>query len=178
MSEIMNCAASLASDINWAAWTPIGVSLLALGAILWQAHVARVHNRLSVRPMLEGHSYSKSESYSLEVRNDGLGPAVITAARVYRSEKLVEGEGIALVENAFSGIAGCQLVSHEFIHTPFVLPAGQSIKVFEVSYDPAIPDIEAHLAGVLQLQLEYESAYKEKFPIYKTRRPLISDAEV
>ncbi|AYF88610.1 hypothetical protein D6Z43_16170 [Pseudomonas sp. DY-1] len=160
-----------ATGTNWPSWVAIAISILALFATLWQAHLARAHNKLSVRPQLEGHSHWEDNFYSLEVRNDGLGPAIITEARVYRHGSQVEGEGPPLIVKAFTGVPGCQLVAHEFFYTPYVLPAGQSVEICKVMCDPRILDIEGFLGGLLHLQIDYESAYKEKCPMYQTRRP-------
>lgn len=159
------------SGLDVPAWTAIGISVLALFASIWQARVSRTHNRLSVRPLLEGHSLILDDVYRLEVRNDGLGPAVITDARAFRLNKRLVGEGPQLIKNAFQGIQACQLIAHHFFYTPFVLPAGGSIEIFSVRFNPEIPDIEAYLGDQLYLQIDYESAYKEKCPRYESRRP-------
>lgn len=156
-------------EISWSSWIAIFISLLALAATWWQAHLARTHNKLTVRPQLEGHSHCERGVYSLEVRNDGLGPAVITGARVFYRDELVEGEGPPLIEKAFTYVPGCRLLEHEFFYTPYVLPAGQSIELFKLEYGP-IQDIELYLGGLLHLEIEYESAYGEKCPMYQTRR--------
>ncbi|QEY73082.1 hypothetical protein [Pseudomonas denitrificans (nom. rej.)] len=158
------------AGIDWTSWIAIGISLLALAATWWQAHLARVHNKLSVRPQLEGHSHWEDGVYGLEVRNVGLGPAIITAARVYYRNGLVEGEGPLVIEKAFSYIPLCRLLAHEFFYSPYVLPAGQSIEVCKLTYDPAIQDIEYFLGGLLHLEIDYESAYSEKCPMYQSRR--------
>lgn len=159
------------SGMDLSAWAAVGISVLALFATIWQARVTRTHNRLSVRPLLEGHSLTRDDVYSLQIRNDGLGPAVITDARAFRRNERLAGEGPQLVKNAFQGIPGCQLTAHHFFYTPFVLPAGGTIEVFSVRFNTAISDIEAYLGEQLHLELDYESAYKEKCPPYVSRRP-------
>ena len=159
---------------DWLAYLAIGVSILALVVTWWQAYLARSHNKLTVRPQLEGHSHWSNNIYRFEVRNDGLGPAIITAARVFFEDKLVEGEGSSVIQNAFKNVLGCRLEEHEFFYTPFVLPAGASIQVCKVSYSPEIQDIEEYLGKIIYLQIEYESAYKEKCTTYQSRRPPIS----
>ncbi len=160
-----------ASSSDVTAWVAILISLLALGATLWQGHLSRTHNKLSVRPELEGHSSWQDDLYSLEVRNDGLGPAIIKAARIYYKGNLVNSEGPQAIVDAFQPVEGCELLRHEFFYTPFVLPAGSKISVFTVKYSDKIEDIESYLGGMLCLEIDYESAYKERRPTYKTRQP-------
>lgn len=169
--DINYISLQLPSQDDSTAWIAILISLIALGASIWQAHLSRAHNRLSVKPVLVGHSSDHEGVYSLRVTNEGLGPAIITDARVYRQGAMLDEKGPALVRKAFRGIGACQLEAHEFFFTPYVLPAGASINVFKVRYSPLIVDIEAFLGGMLFLQIEYESAYKEKCPIYESRRP-------
>lgn len=104
------------------------------------------------------------------MRNDGLGPAIITAARVYRDGVKVVGEGPGLVIDAFAGVSYCQLIGHEFIYPEHVLPAGCSIEVCVVRFDPSILNIDDFLAGHLVLEMDYKSAYGDSLPMYSTRR--------
>lgn len=114
--------------------------------------------------------------YTLTVRNDGLGPAILTQARVYYRGRLVEGEGTALIDAAFANVPDCTLLSRAFFHPPFVLPAGKSIEVFEVKCEIDFEDIEVYLGCLLHLQIDYESAYHEKRPMYETRRSPMPDS--
>ncbi|HGM8505710.1 TPA: hypothetical protein ACKQBN_004397 [Pseudomonas aeruginosa] len=159
-------------SIDVTAWIAIAISILALISTFWQGHLSRTHNKLSVRPQLEGHSQWDGANYSLEVRNDGLGPAIIKSARVYFKGELLSGEGPPLIEKAFECVERCDLMRHEFFYTPFILPAGKSVNVFLVQYDEDIQEIEAYLGGLLRLEIDYESAYGERLPTYKSRIPM------
>jgi hypothetical protein len=70
-----------ASDIT--AIASACVAVCALFMTLWQAKIARRHNRLSVRPHLdfEREAYP-TKRIRLIVRNEGLGPAFITEVEV------------------------------------------------------------------------------------------------
>ncbi|WP_207869398.1 hypothetical protein [Pseudomonas sp. 51_B] len=159
------------SKLDLAPWVAIFISLLALGATVWQAHLSRAHNKLSVRPHLAGHStYNDEGVYKFELRNVGLGPAIITGARVYRNGVLVEGEGPPLVIKVFDGVPGCELLEHEFFYLEYVLPAGSSVEICTVKFDEGISDIDTFLAGHLALELDYMSAYEELLPMFSTRK--------
>lgn len=160
-------------DAGWdlAPWVAVLISLLALGATIWQSHLSRVHNKLSVRPHLGGHSSSTEDGeFKFEVRNDGLGPAIITGARVYRGGMRVEGEGPPLIEKAFEGLPGCTLRGHEFFYLDYVVPAGHIIEVCTVQCSPGISDIDTFLGEHLMLELDYKSTYGESQPMFSTRR--------
>lgn len=152
------------------AWVAIAISVLALAATLYQAHLSRNHNRLMVRPHLAGHGASTGDVYSLTVRNDGLGPAWITGARLYRDGKLLDGEGASLIDQGFAGISGCVLRYREFFYSEYVLPAGQEIRICEVVYDPRIRDVDSYLANILYLEIDYRDAYGKNCVTYSSRR--------
>ncbi|MFK0035943.1 hypothetical protein [Pseudomonas monteilii] len=147
------------------------MSLLALGITIWQARLSRTHNKLSVRPHLAGHSsWTEDGLFKFIIRNDGLGPARITAGRVYRDGVLLEGEGPDLVTKAFDGVPGCELVAQEFFYPEFVLPATHCIEICTVKFAKEISDIDDFLAGHLALELDYKSAYDEPLPMYSSRK--------
>jgi len=159
--------------VDLAPWVAIFISFLALGVTVWQSHLARAHNKLSVRPYLAGHStWTEDRVYTLQLRNDGLGPAIITGARVYRSGVLVEGEGPSLVVKAFDRVPGCELLAHEFFFLDYVIPAGHFVEVCTVKFGAEITDIDSFLAGHLVLELDYKSAYDEPLPMYSSRKVL------
>jgi len=156
---------------DMAAWVAILISLVALVATFWQAHLARKHNILSVQPYLGGHAkWGDEHVYALTICNDGLGPAIITAGRAFCRGERIEGEGPAVIVKAFQSIPGCQLVGHEFFHPEFVLPVGRTIEVCTVKYDPAVGDVDDYLAGLLYLELDYKSVYGGKLLKYSSRR--------
>lgn len=153
-----------------AAWLAVFISALALGTTFWQAHLSRKHNKLSVRPHLAGHaSWNDEGVYSLVLRNDGLGPAIITGARVFREGCLLPGEGPELVVKAFDNLPRCKLLGHEFFYLEHVVPAGKEIEICTVQFDAGIKDFDEYLSGLLLLELDYKSAYNEYCPMYTTR---------
>ncbi|WP_447739587.1 hypothetical protein [Pseudomonas laurentiana] len=162
---------SAGSKLDLAPWVAIFISLLALSATVWQAHLSRAHNKLSVRPHLAGHStYTDDGIYKFELHNVGLGPAIITGARVYRSGVQVEGEGPPLVSKVFIGVPDCELLGHEFFYLDYVLPAGKFVEICCVKFNTNILDIDTFLAGQLALELDYKSAYEEPLPMFSTRK--------
>lgn len=158
-----------ASDAS--TWVAIFISTLALIITFWQGYVTRKHNMLSVRPYLGGHAtWGEGGVYVLKVTNDGLGPAVITAGRVFCRGERIEGYGTAVIVKAFQDIPGCELIGQEFFHPEYVLPVGSSIEVCTVKYDSTVGDIDDYLAGLLCLELEYRSVYGGGLLKYTSRR--------
>lgn len=153
-------------DIDWVAIAAVAISIIALFVTLWQTHVARKHNKLSVLPHLGAYTFDTGEVFTHAIRNSGLGPAWITATRLYLNGKLVEGKGPSLISKAFEGIKDCELQAHEFFTPGFVLPAGEAFKVCTVRYKSSVGDVQAYLANQLYLEIEYKTAYGDVCPMY------------
>lgn len=73
-------------------YVPLFISVLALGVSLWSAYATRIHNKLTVRPMvtvalaLAGPS---SKTAGLSIRNDGFAPALIRNPEIFLDGKKV-----------------------------------------------------------------------------------------
>ncbi|WP_144180454.1 MULTISPECIES: hypothetical protein [unclassified Pseudomonas] len=163
-----------ATSTDW--WEPVLavasgiVALCALGASLYQAYLSRLHNRLSVKPHLALHFEQRPGIYKIELRNDGIGPAIITSASLMNRGAVVPGDGLALIANAVALVPECKLVQTEFFKPDFVLPAGKEIAIATIEHNPIISDFNAYLSGHLELNITYKSAYGEKFT-FDSERP-------
>ncbi|MNJ77531.1 hypothetical protein D3C77_750510 [compost metagenome] len=51
-----------------------------------------------------------------------------------------------------------------------MLPAGNKIEVCKVKFNPGLGNFDDYLAGILYLEIDYESAYREKCEMYKSRQ--------
>ena len=67
------------SNSDVIAISSVAIALLAMFATFWQAHIARRHNRLSVRPFME-HRQERipGQHVTVSIVNHGLGPATLT----------------------------------------------------------------------------------------------------
>jgi len=67
------------------------VAFLVFLATAWQGYLARKHNRLSVKPILEveSHMASNVNFMGLKIENCGVGPAIIKKIEIfYRNDSL------------------------------------------------------------------------------------------
>jgi hypothetical protein len=85
------------TELGTAIWSFIGnnasntIALAAAAFMAYQAKLTREHNRLSVRPHLQIHTNTERKygepvhnvAYTVELRNNGLGPAIITGWKVF-----------------------------------------------------------------------------------------------
>lgn len=142
------------------------IALLALFATLYQSHLSRKHNRLSIRPHLAVHGEEGDDfTFTVIIRNDGLGPASIEDLIIYRDGKKINANGEHLITKAFEGIDKCELKSLEAISPPFILPANQAIKLATIEYNKNINSIDEYLESTLRLEIPYKSSYGERFKL-------------
>lgn len=169
-SEIQYILINTASESNWTDDVPAIASgiiaILALFATLYQSHLSRKHNRLSIMPHLAIHGEEGENcTFTITIRNDGLGPANIEDLKIHRDGKKLNAIGEHLITKAFEGLDMCELISLESISTPFILPSSQSIKLATIKYDERIDSIDEHLEKLLRIEILYKSSYGEKFKL-------------
>lgn len=148
------------------------IALCALGATLWQAHIARRHSRLSVRPYLDEHvGRSANEPFRLSIVNSGLGPAIVT-----RSSVLVDGKefevGAVVDWPAFARFAH-DLPSEmqwTLMTTGTVVPPGSQVDIVKWSADfnsPSEHRAVHNKLGRVGLLVSYKSMYDEYFSLHR-----------
>ena len=167
VSDVQYVLINVASESNWTDDIPAIVSVfiafLALFATVYQSHLARKHNRLSVAPHIEVHSEENDNTFIITIRNDGFGPAILGTFNIYENNNLVAGDGEALIKNAFANLHRCEILATETIRTPFVLPQGHTIQLVTLKFDDAIEPIDDYIESQLRLEIKYQSFYGEEF---------------
>ncbi len=147
----------------------VSAIVIALASIIvttWQGIETRKHNRLSVRPKLEIVFESGKGHFGYVVKNNGLGPAIITGKKIF-----VDGEEINY--RGFSGLSDfiekLNLDNRDLSHGA-IFP-GKSFMNGEVQYivnfemtekdDPEklLPEIYKRVG----FEITYESMYGEPF---------------
>jgi hypothetical protein len=153
----------------------IVVAVCALWATIWQAAIARRHIRLSVLPSLYANVRFAHESdgivFELKLRNNGIGPAIITASYLLKQDvgryKVPNGK-LAVIEHfreIFNGLDGSG-------HSAFFPPPGCVVstneeiiiyrtKLWRVGSKGVLREIDRF--GGICFDIHYESLYKEQF---------------
>lgn len=138
----------------------IVIALASLGVSVWQAHVARQHNRHSVRPVLQlqRESYEGARS-GIRLLNVGLGPAVVVSTRVTLDGEVVGRWNKACADRVRNGLSG-HLNAVTFGQAD-VLQTGYDEYLLSLpSYDPRLhTDIASIFSRRLSIVIDYESLY-------------------
>lgn len=172
----MNCVA----DDPWPAAVSAVVAVCALGLTCWAQWRQRVHNRLSVKPHLQGiiNSSRIQPVLGVLVENTGLGAAEIIEFRVYVDDMAVQATDSAtyMAELYRLEIGG----EKSYLESGIGITAGTTRRLF--TYDPRADDTVADDAERqwnlgrsmrslyrLRFEIEYQSMYGERLP------PLVID---
>lgn len=159
--------------MNWEIITGMSSVFIALCAFffsIWQGIQARRHNRLSFRPHLATSDYSDTSKgvYSIELNNNGLGPAVITDFILYVDGRRMSGDGAKPIEKALKILF--QDYPYRSQHTGlgdgYVMAAKDKCNILAIKFiGPLIPSEEfvEHAFNRGDIEILYKSFYEEKF---------------
>lgn len=157
---------------NWEVITAISsgtVAILALGATFYQAHLMRLHNRISVTPKLTTWKTTRTESgnmlLALRVKNSGIGPAEITSFEIFIDQKKMNGEQTEPIEKAVSLLFPNTQYNPEyaFVAAGHFLAAGDEFDLvnlsFQKDHEPTTEQLK-NFKDRARLVIKYRSMYK------------------
>jgi hypothetical protein len=167
-----------------ARWQPLFTLVIAITAIalaLWEGLENRRHNRLSVVPRIgaemDAGTNPTSEFVRLGIESNGLGPAVVTAFRIYFDGELqdtADGFGTAAWQPAMEALQRDSVfdINAQGIGTGYFLPPGRAAIVFEATRPRrAAGSSLAPLVGIfdrLAIQICYCSVYHSDCDVIET----------
>ncbi len=152
------------------------VALLALVTSLWQAVIARRHNRLSVRPFILATSgVVKNGFATLEVSNNGVGPAIIQCMKLksskFSSELKKLEDFVTFFENGNINLMQEQGWHATAIANGTALLPGKSIEIFKFDLNGSGEELQNKLDiffDGIDLELKYKCIYGKEFSYKKT----------
>lgn len=159
--------------VNWQMIIGISstiIALCALGYSVYQGYQIRIHNKLSVRPHLSTwtHSNVEERTYTVELINNGLGPAVIDNFVVKIDGKKISGDGTEPIEKALKTLfPRIPYHAHQsYVAQGYSMAPKERCKVVEVKFTetqfPSPEEVEQALRRS-DLEITYKSYYGEIF---------------
>lgn len=146
------------------------IALCALGLTLWQIRTGICHNKLSVKPHLTtwSHEDHQNHQYSVELLNNGIGPAFFESFQIQIDGQPVSGEGTELMEKVLKILfpqyqysAGKSYFSKGYIMAEKETRNLVSIEFYGNTV-PSAAEIE-HAVRRTKLVVTYKSIYNEVF---------------
>lgn len=136
------------------------IAVLSLAVSIQQARAARLHNRQSVRPLLQlSHLRRDGGPTGIRLVNCGLGPAVVTGS-VLRLDGVTLGAWDEATVNGFREGLVPVPAARTFVEG-FALPAGYEALILSLDgFDrDAHADFWTLIRQRLELEIHYESLY-------------------
>ncbi|MGB7814820.1 MAG: hypothetical protein WBL28_00545 [Methylotenera sp.] len=146
------------------------IAICALALTIWQAYITRQHNKLSVAPYLTTWSHADVDNgfYSIEIMNNGIGPALIKTFLVYIDGVEIKGQESETVEKATAILFGNYPYAsgNGFLNKGYMMAEKSKHGILSIRFTGANrPNYQEFQQTIkrARLLIEYESAYKEKF---------------
>jgi hypothetical protein len=142
------------------------IALCALGLSIWQGVLARKHHRLSFRPHLTTWKSANAETglYSIEIINNGIGPAIIEEFIVSVDGKRLAGNGAEALNILFPNTP--YQSDHSFLDKGYAMAPKERCAFLQVQFlGNPLPSEELveHAMGRGDMRITYKSFYDERF---------------
>ncbi|PMN17011.1 hypothetical protein BCT39_16730 [Vibrio lentus] len=130
----------------------------------------RKHNRISFRPHLTSwsHQEQRQGAYTLDIINNGLGPAIVKEFTVSVDGEVIDAKGIEPIERALKKIFANELYTahYEYMGVGYVMGEKDRCRVVDLKFEgeqiPTGLEVEKAIERA-RLEIIYESFYGEKF---------------
>ena len=152
----------------------VAISLAALGFSIYQGRIARKHNRLSVKPVLDYYlgAVDDGSDFQLTLKNNGLGPALISSfalfTKGYSMKELSEEHNIENLEQLSAYIGFPHNLNWTFLSKGSIIKNGEGIMIVSYRFDSYSKENAKTFGQAirkLDIKIEYTSIYEvEKFP--------------
>lgn len=129
------------------------IAILALFVSIYEGYEIRKHNRLSLKPYLDSSKYIHERNvFKIELRNEGLGPAIVEDFTIYANGKQVSSWNKAMQEINMKQFS--QLTN---LKKGDIISQGELLTMVKI--DTVLPKFN------LKYTLRYQSVYEKEFEI-------------
>lgn len=145
------------------------IALCALALTIWQAYVSRQHNKLSVLPYLTTWSHNDVDKglFSVDILNNGIGPALIKTFQVFVDGHEVKGQDLEVIKKALKILFPNYQYSvyNSYLSEGYMMAPKEIRSLLNILFSqPSLPKPEEieHATKRVRIVISYESIYKEK----------------
>jgi len=158
------------------------IAAIALTISAWQGFLFRKHNQLSVRPLLDieigARKDYEGKVATINLKNDGLGPAIINNCKVTLDGKPLTFETYSqLIED----LSASRRFDFKILPKGVIIRPGESVLIFylkeqNISYGVIEKNREGYKKFLSVLvQVQYQSMYEENLYFEKSMREVFPD---
>ncbi len=145
----------------------IFISLCTLTVLIYQANLNRQYQHLSVYPyLLVGHQGSGGPNYRFIIKNEGIGPAIISSIKIISPEKEEFDDFIDYVVNQLGPADTSMGFFHTNLNVGRMIPANQTMELIGTTDGKSTTSVKLRslLAGDgFQYEIKYESIYGDEW---------------
>lgn len=148
----------------------VAIAICALGYTIWQGKQAQFHNKLLFRPHLTSWSHQNPDKgiYSVELMNNGLGPALIENFFIKVDGEVITGTRTESIEKAIKLLfPNTQYQSHQsYMGKGYSMAAKEKRTVLAIQFSKHTLQDEETVENAFkraELIIEYKSFYEETF---------------
>jgi hypothetical protein len=152
----------------------ITIALCALFLTIWQGRATIQHNKLSSKPIITiGTHFYKKGIREIVIRNNGLGPAIITSLLVWLNDEIIVNiskKGDENFNDMTDFLEKAKLLGYGYTaYTPHIgqsLRAGEEITLFSIKKEKLDEDAlnkMCQLNDKVKVKVKYQSIYNEKY---------------
>ena len=159
--------------MNWESAPEISSTVIALCALfftVWQGRQLQKHNKLSFRPHITSWSHSNPDegSYTVEIINSGLGPAIIESFTIKIDGEVILGRGTEPIEKGLKLLfPNTNYTSQQaYMAKAYSMAPKERCSIVALQFQgPQLPtkDTVEHALNRADLIIEYKSFYDEEF---------------
>lgn len=133
---------------------------------VWAGYSSRLHNRLSVRPVLMQYSDASEDDliFRLGVRNSGLGPARILSFGITHKNQAIVGTSVKELYDFLVTLVHdvTRQIAVDLVHPRYVMPKDEKHDVLVIRFRDISQDKAKEVFGRLRhldVAIEFESLY-------------------
>ena len=146
---------------DWIAMSSAFIAFSAIGVAIWQGHITRKHNILSVRPHIQIH-VDTLNGLTYTLQNHGLGPGKVTKFTIFYDRKKITNPTSDPYEEIFSSL-GVNAVENKYkyeFHLPLkgaTYTANQNVNLLKIT--PVTPVCNDSALKTILNNIRFEIAY-------------------
>ena len=142
------------------------IAIASIVVTIWQGIENRNHNRLSVRPKLEINFQLTKDNFGYILKNNGLGPAVITDKKLFVDGKEISYSGFSGYDDFIEKLGlKDRKVTHMGIYPGKTIKANEQINIigFSINKSDDLDSLLPKIFSRVKIKIGYKSMYDERF---------------
>lgn len=147
------------------------IAICALILTVWQLFVTRRHNKLSVTPYLTTWSHIDHDNgnYSLDIMNNGVGPALIKTFQIFVDGRKVESQDLGLMEKTLEILFPTSVYKYSsyksYLSDGYMMATNEKRNLVSIQFvgqNFPTPEEIKRISDRVKIIIEYESIYRQK----------------